>query len=624
MSDFQTIELSFPQFFSGDSGALLKEVFREKAAILNNDLGLDSEPALALVLKELENLNLITEQQIREEYGIAGWELIAGLRKIERLDVKKYAANAENFIKLLLTLSDDIRVILVRLGMQLYDMRHLDGFPAESQPLIVRETSLLYVPIAHRIGLYRIKTQLEDRVMEFNEPEAYTMIGKKLLETQNDRDQHTDAIIRPIRERLKQHGFDCEIRSRVKSIPSIYRKMLAQKVDFEKVYDLFAIRIILNQVVENEKADCWKIYSLVTDIFTPNPRRLRDWITFPKSTGYESLHTTVVGPECKWVEVQIRTRRMDEVAEKGFAAHWKYKSDGNPGHATDLFTTIREMLETPVVSINDPRTSRDKRTLYTDEIFIFTPKGDLKRLKPGHTVLDFAFEIHTGIGSTCTGAIVNGKMVPLKHVLHNGDTVKILTSKNQKPNAGWLDIVKSTRTLARIKHALRMETYKESEYGKEILRNKFAQLGTEFNDLAINKLIGWFECENIMDLYQRFGEGKLDPSRIKRALAEQEAPVPITPVMEPGFSEQISGVLSGKEDYLVIDNRQDRFHYDFAKCCNPVPGTHIFAFVSVSQGIRIHRTDCPNARQLITRYPYRILEARWKEPDPNRQKKSPA
>ena len=449
--------------------------------------------------------------------------------------------------------------------------------------------------------------------MRVTEPEIYQQIGQKIKDTQEDRDRYTAEFIRPIDERLRENGFICEIKSRVKSIPSIRKKMQVQKVEFEKVYDLFAIRIIVENTIENEKSDCWKIYSLVTDIYTPNPRRLRDWISFPKTTGYESLHTTVIGPEGKWVEVQIRSRRMDDIAEKSFAAHWKYKTESKTADPLDFYSTIRELLENPVQSFTEKPVSKEKRELYRDEIFIFTPKGDLKKMKSGYTVLDFAFEVHTDVGATCTGAIVNGVMVPLKHELKNGDTVKILTSKNQKPSHNWLEFVRSPRVQARIRHALKMESYKESDAGKEILKNKVTQLGLEFTDVVINTLVDFFECDNYLDLYQRFGEGKLDPLKIKKALtaAEEKTHTP-GPAKEESFPERISEVISGKKDYIVIDKKLDSIHYQFARCCDPIPGDKIFAFVSVTQGIKIHKTNCPNAHQLITRYPYRILEARWK------------
>jgi len=588
----------------------------ETSQIIIEEMGLGRESVKCVMLKNIVDKGILTPEQIEADYGKQVLALIAGIHKLERIDTKKYDTNKENFIGLLVTLSDDIRVLLIRLGMRLYDMRHLSGYTEEKQKLITGETQALFIPIAHRLGLYKIKNELEERVMRFFDPQTYALIDQKLHETQADRDHYTDDFIQPIRARLSEHGFDCELKSRVKSIPSIRRKMITQKVDFEKVYDLFAIRIILNSNVENDAADCWKIYSLVTDIYTPNPRRLRDWISFPKATGYESLHTTVIGPEGRWVEVQIRTRRMDEIAEKGFAAHWKYKSGGKTEAKADLYAGIRELLEKTGHNSLERSVSREKKELYTDEIFIFTPKGDLKKLKSGYTILDFAFEIHSEVGSTCTGAIVNGKMVPLKHILENGDTVKIITSKSQKPNPGWLDIVKSPRNLARIKHALKMEAYKESEVGKEIIKNKMTQLGFEFVDVQINKLVVYFGCESILDLYQRFGEGKADLSKIKKALLVPDPGVVPVPAREETFPERISGVMAGKEDYVIIDPQIKSLHYEFAKCCKPAPGSPIFAFVSILQGIKIHRTTCPNARQMVTHYPYRILEARWKPPAP--------
>lgn len=585
----------------------------ETAYIILEEMGLGQASVKCLILKNLADKGVLSPEKIESEYGKPVRGLIEGIHKLERLDTKKYSTNTENFIGLLLTLSDDIRVLLIRLGMRLYDMRHLSDYQAEKQRIITGETQALYIPIAHRLGLYKIKNEMEDRVMRYLDPETYALIESKLRDTKADRDHYTADFIKPIAQQLAEHGFDCELKSRVKSIPSIRRKMLTQKVEFEKVYDLFAIRIILNKTIENDAADCWKIYSLVTDIYTPNPRRLRDWITFPKTTGYESLHTTVIGPEGRWVEVQIRTRRMDEIAEKGFAAHWKYKSGHKEQTRDALYADIRELLEKPLQTSAEKSITREKKALYSDEIFIFTPKGDLKKLKSGYSVLDFAFEIHSEIGSTCMGAIVNGKMVQLKHILQNGDMVKILTSKTQKPNPGWLEIVKSPRNLARIKHALKMEAYKEADFGKEIIKNKVTQLGYEFADPLVNKLAAYFGCENIMELYQRFGEGKADLSKIKKALSEPDPGAAPVPVKEETFPERISGVMAGKEDFVIIDPKIKSLHYEYARCCAPKPGNAIFAFVSVSQGIKIHKTTCTNAHQLITRYPYRVLEARWKE-----------
>ncbi|MGE5424320.1 MAG: RelA/SpoT family protein [Syntrophothermus sp.] len=582
------------------------------AELLLQEINLTAEPILAVLLKEPFAAGFIQKEDLQREFGSAVLLLVEDLQKIDGLDKKKFESNTENFIKLLLTISEDIRVVLIRLGQCLYEVRNLKILPADLQRQVTGEAVHLYIPIAHRTGLYRIKTELEDKVMAFTQPEVYSQLARKIRESQEDRNRYTKEFIHPIETKLKETGFECEILSRVKSIPSIYRKMQIQKVEFEKVYDLFAIRIIINNTLENEASDCWRVYSLVTDIYTPNSLRLRDWISFPKPSGYSSLHTTVIGPGGKWVEVQIRTRRMDDIAEKSTAAHWKYKAGKKSSDSVAFFARIRESLEKPVAKAAEKTVTAEKKALYTDEIFIFTPKGDLKRLKAGYTVLDFAYEIHTDIGSRCTGAIVNGVMEPIRHVLKNGDTVKIITSKNQKPNSSWLDFVKSPRVTARIRHALKMENYKESEAGKEIIKNKVLSLGEEFTDPLVNKLVEFFDCESPLDLYQKFGEGKLDPLKIKKGL-QTEKPVQTTePAREETFAERISDVISGKEDFVVIDEKIRSIHYQFAHCCNPVPGDKIFAFVSVTQGIKVHKTVCPNAHELVTRYPYRILEARWK------------
>ena len=602
------------EFFAAEKDSAMIQRKLGIAIIGESELNLTKDPIIAVFLKEMVDNSILLQEQVESHFGKPVWELVSGLQKIDRLDTSKFTSNTENFIKLLLTLSEDIRVILIHLAQHLYEMRHIDEYPVERQKQITGEAALLYIPITHRIGLYSIKTELEDRVFRFREPETYRMLVQKLRETQKERDRYTNAFILPIEKRLKENGFTCEIKSRIKSISSIHRKIQLQKVDFEKIYDLFAIRIIQDNTIENEKADCWKIYSLVTDIYPPNPRRLRDWISYPKSTGYESLHTTVIGPEGKWVEVQIRNRRMDEIAEKSMAAHWKYKMDSKTDGKTEFFAALREMLENPVHSVNETAISKEKKSLYSDEIFVFTPKGDLKKLKAGYTVLDFAYEVHSSIGSACTGAVVNGVMVPLKHVLQNGDTVKIITSRSQKPNHNWLDFVKSPKVITRIRHALKMETYKDSEAGKEIIKNKFSQMGLEFNDLMIRRMVDYFVCDSHLDLYQRFGEGKLDPMRIKKAIAETAPELHQTiAVKEESFPERMSEVMTGKQDFIIIDKRLNSVHYQFARCCNPVPGDKIFAFVSVTQGIRIHKTNCSNAREMITRYPYRILEARWKD-----------
>lgn len=582
-----------------------------------NELSLGSDSTLAILLLPIAKAKEITPDQCSTTYGSAVSQLVSDLLKIEKLDRSKYSSNAENFIKLLLTLSNDIRVVLITLATNVQHMRSLQLFSDEEQKRIAGEAKFLYLPITHRLGLYKIKKELEDKIMAFFEPDTYQMLQQKLVETQADRDVYIEEFIAPIKLLLEDQGFDCSVFGRVKSIPSIWKKMSTQKVDFERVYDLFAIRIILNKTIENDKADCWKIYSLVTNIYSPNPRRLRDWITHPKTTGYESLHTTAIGPAGKWVEVQIRTKRMDEVAENGFAAHWKYKSNYNKATQTDWFESIRSLLEKTDAGNLEKNISKDKKALYSDEIFIFTPKGDLRKLRIGHTVLDFAYEIHTDVGSSCTGAIVNNKIVPLKHELSNGDTVKILTSKTQKPNHSWLDYVKGTKALNKIKQSLRIEEYKDAEHGKEQIKAKLMQLDLSFEHGIIDKLVEQFKCESHLDLYQQIGDGTIDLQRLKKALTTEDDKtnnsVPTEYIPDESIGEHMAGIHAGKKDFLIIDNSLDAIHYQFARCCNPIPGDKIFAFVSVTQGIKIHKTSCSNAKDMIIRFPYRILEARWKE-----------
>jgi GTP pyrophosphokinase len=513
--------------------------------IILEEMNLGLKPVLCCILKNVAEKGILSPDNIAHEFGETVRIFIEGIQKLEQLDTSKYDTNQENFIGLLVTLFDDIRVLLIRLAMRLYDIRHLENYSLDKQCIIVGESRMLYLPIAQRLGLYQIKRELEDLVMRYINFPVYQQIERKLYETKANRDQYTADFISPIAQRLAENGLDCEIKSRVKSIPSIYRKMTTQKVDFEKVYDIFAIRIILNKTNENETADCWKIYSIATDIYSPNPNRLRDWISFPKQNGYESLHTTVKGQEGRWVEIQIRSRRMDDFAEKGYAAHWKYKSDGKEIIEADLFTGLREILAHPAGVSLEKLITREKMALYTDDIFVFTPEGDLKKLRLGYTVSDLAKEIINETGLTCTGAIVNGKMVPLKHTLANGDTVKLLTLKNRKPHKDQLEILKRTWNLTRLKKALKIEAVRETISGIH--------------------------------------------------------------------AESISNIKAGKEDFVIIDPTVKSLHYQFARCCDPTPGNSIFAFVSITQGIKIHRTSCANTHQLIKKYPYRVLEARWKE-----------
>lgn len=600
---------------SSEKGIAIAENIIETATnvaeIIINELNLDSDAAIAYLVYILSKDLSINSDDLKANLNIEILEIVNGLKKISALDTAKYHNQTDNFIKLLLTISDDLRVILIKLASMLYQMRNLSKFDEDLQKKIATETSILYSPIAHRVGLYNIKTDFEDLCMYYFNHEKYADIKSKLAKTRDTLENYISDFIEPLEKKLKEHELDCEVFGRVKSIPSIWKKMLAQEVEFEKVYDLFAIRVIINSTCENEKAECWKVYSLVTEEYTPNPKRMRDWITVPKSSGYESLHATVIGPEGRWVEVQIRTRRMDEIAEMGYASHWKYKEKKSKELQADLFSTIREALQNPR-GLKKAQ-SKEKKALYTDEIFVFTPKGDLKRITDGWTVLDFAYDIHTDIGDSCNGAIVNEKMVSIRHVLKNGDTVKISTSKNQKPNHSWLDFAKSSKAISKIKQSLKAEEYKHADDGKEIIKHKFESLEIPFNDINIQILATFYKCESILDLYQLMGEGKLDSTKIKKAIqsAEKDELEKQNVAEEYDFTTSY-GFEDTKGNYLEVDNQSISYAYQYSKCCNPLPGDKIFAFVSVTKGLKIHKTNCSNAKSLITNYPYRVIEARWR------------
>ncbi len=552
------------------------------------------------------------DEEIGLFFGEEVEKIVSGLIKIPVIQLDKLSIQTEKFINLLLTISTDVRSILIKLAEMLFRLRNLKDSNTQEQIKTASEISVLYAPIAHRLGLYAIKTEMEDLSMKYLHTKTYKDIAKKLEATKAARNNYIEQFIAPLKEELLKQNIQCEIKGRPKSIFSIWNKMKKQGVEFDEVYDKFAIRVIIDTDLSQEKAKCWQVYSIITDKYIPNPRRLRDWISAPKASGYESLHTTVIGPEEKWVEVQIRTRRMDEIAEKGQAAHWKYKENKAGQGKSDWLGKIREVLEKPEKSFQQEN-NEDKAKLYTDEIFVFTPDGDLKRLHRGHTVLDFAFSIHTSIGEKCTGAIVNGRIENIRHVLKNGDEVKVLTSKNQKPKYEWLEIVKSPRARAKIKRVIKAEAYKDLDFGKEAVKQKLAQLKIGFNDININQLVNYFGFKSTLDFYQAVGEGKLDIHKIKKAFVEisekeheekheSESELRI-------FSKAVNPTRS--DDFLIIENSLQTIDYHLAKCCNPIPGDEIFGFVTVSKGTKIHKKTCPNAKDMFTRFPYRIVEAKW-------------
>jgi GTP pyrophosphokinase len=513
----------------------------------------------------------------------------------------------------MLTLSGDVRVILIKIADQLQDMRMLGIVAPEVQRRLSTETWHLYAPLAHRLGLYKVNSELLDLSLKYLHPEEFSFIVKKLEETAIERADFVSSFVKPIEKKLHNLGFDFEIKARTKSIHSIWSKMQKQKVDFHEVYDLFAIRIILNSRPENEKALCWQVFSVVTEEYMSNPERLRDWITYPKSNGYESLHTTVLGPGKRWIEVQVRTRRMDDVAENGLAAHWRYKG-GKGGEEIDKWLkNVREILENPNLNPVDVM-DEFKVNIYEDEIFVFTPKGDLIKLRAGATILDFAYEIHSKIGDHCVGGKVNGKLVTLKHQLKNGDQVSVETSNNQKPKLDWLDFVVTSKAKSRIKASLNEERKREADNGKEMLQRKFKNWKIELTDQVIRDVLKHFRLKLAADLYYNISTGKLDVLEIKdlvlgkREESQQEKLNEILPIQE---IKELS--FDTSDDYLIIANNLKDINYKLAVCCNPIFGDEIFGFVTIQEGIKIHRLNCPNARQMTERFPYRLIKAKWND-----------
>ncbi|MBR4677489.1 MAG: bifunctional (p)ppGpp synthetase/guanosine-3',5'-bis(diphosphate) 3'-pyrophosphohydrolase [Bacteroidales bacterium] len=541
----------------------------------------------------------------QKQFGEEVCGILSGILKIPEFNEEKLKTQNENHIKLLVTLSGDVRAIIILLAEHLLKIRHLKDISDPESYKNATEVQYLYSPVAHRIGLYKIKTEMEETCLKFFEYDTYRSIADKLQIKKEERDEYIKAFIEPLKKKFEKSGLKVSIKGRPKSISSIRQKMKKQNIDVDGIYDLFAIRVIIDSEPENEKTDCWKVYSLITEEYKPNPFRLRDWISVPKSSGYESLHTTVIGPEGRWVEVQIRTERMDEVAEKGLAAHWKYKNGTDGQAGGNIFSKIREAIENPDLS---HKTSSEKKALYSDEIYIFTPDGDLKKMHKGDTVLDFAFSIHSQVGSKCNGAHVNGKFVSLKQKLQNGDTVKVLTANNQKPAAEWINIANNIRVKNRIRRIIEADNHRLAEIGKEIVRQKIEQADFVFNEVNVGKLSKFLGFERPVDFYQKVGEGGIDLHKIRAALTpEQHSQTVLSDEKKHREAE-----TDGSTDYLIIDNL-DTVGYTFAKCCKPLPGDKIFAFVTAGSGMKIHRYDCPNAKNILTRYPYRVVNAIWKK-----------
>lgn len=582
--------------------------------IVSDEIGLGVNSMVSAFLHEIYDKGEIDEKQIIKEFGKTINSIVQGLSKISGLDFRNTAIHAENFRKLILTMASDIRVILIKIADRLHNMRTLDTKTPERQFKMALETSYLYAPLAHRIGMYNIKSELEDISLKYLDKETYNYIDQKLKDTKLKRERYIREFIKPIKTNLEKEGIKFEIKRRTKSISSIWNKMKKQDVDFDGIFDIYAIRIILESSIEKEKETCWKVYSIVSDIYQPNPQRLRDWISLPKSNGYESLHTTVLGPRGKWVEVQIRTTRMDEIAEKGLAAHWKYKEIKDSNRALeDWLSKMRELLETPESSQYE-FIDNIKLNLYTDEIFVFTPNGDIKKLPVNSSVLDFAYEIHSDIGNKCIGAKINNRNVGIKEIIKNGDQVEIITSKNQKPNLGWLNYVITSKAKSKIKAALREEKLYEAELGKEIIKRRLKNWKIKYSDEVINKLLKYYKIANSTDLYYLISKEKIDLTKVKEIITtkkEIEKTKQETDKIQEVNDLKIDSYNFLTSDYLIIEDKIKGIDYKLSPCCNPIFGDNIFGFVTITEGIKIHRYTCPNAALLLTKYPYRVVKAKW-------------
>jgi len=590
----------------------------EVAMIAVDEIGLGTTSIISSILHDVVEDTEFEIEDIDKEFGPKVAKIIDGLTKISGVFEYGTSQQAENFRKMLLTLSEDVRVILIKLADRLHNMRTLSSLPRNKQLRIASETIYLYAPLAHRLGLYAIKSELEDLYLKYSDPEVYEEIETKMLANKPIRDRFIRRFITPIQEELLAQRFKFTIKGRPKSIYSVWDKMKSQNIPFEEVYDLFAIRIILDSSPDYEKAACWQVYSIVTDFYKPNPDRLRDWISTPKSNGYESLHTTVMSKTGLWVEVQIRAKRMDEIAEKGYAAHWKYKGDihyRGPGESglEEWISKVRDMLEqndtNAIEFVDDFRSN-----LFNEEVFVFTPKGDLKILPIGSKALDFAFEIHSEVGAHCIGAKVNQKLVPLNYILKNGDQVEILTSSKQKPREDWLRFVVSSKAKGKIKDLLKSERRTVINLGKEIVYRKLKQMKLQPTDEVIHQVRAFFDANTNNELFYKVGTEEIDHKEIKkfRHVREQQKSE-ISPRVKDAstFEKQLTKATGETRDMLLIGEDMDIIDYTFAKCCNPIPGDDVFGFVTVNEGIKVHRSSCPNAVELMSRHGHRVIKAKW-------------
>ncbi|WP_108822986.1 bifunctional (p)ppGpp synthetase/guanosine-3',5'-bis(diphosphate) 3'-pyrophosphohydrolase [Dysgonomonas sp. Marseille-P4361] len=584
--------------------------------ILIEEMSMRSASVIALILYGPVVYNTISINDVKKLFGADIADIISGLIKVNNLEMNESAIASDNYIKLLISLAEDMRVILIKIASRLYEMRCARNYSEQYRLKLALEVSYLYTPLAHKLGLYKIKTEFEDLYLKYTDRQAYDFVVQKINESKDSRDKYIAEFIEPINGRLKETGLKYDIKGRVKSISSINNKLKKQKTDFEHIYDLFAIRIILDSELDKEKAECWQIYSIVTDLYTPNPKRLKDWLSIPKSNGYESLHTTVMGPESRWVEVQVRTRRMDEIAEKGLAAHWKYKGLKSQSRMDDWLTSLREMLENKDMGSVE-KLENFKLDLYDDEIYVFTPKGDLHKLPNGATILDFAFSIHSRVGSTCVSGKVNGRNVSIRHKLKNGDQIEIMTSPNQSPKRDWLSFVVTSKAKHKIRQTLKEEANKQVEIAKEMLKRRVKNRKVEINESIMMRLIKKLGFKTVTDFYIKIAEETLDVNNVieqylalEKKETEQHEKYEVVSA-ENYIPQQTAPVKeSSSKEELVIDHNLTGVDYKLAKCCNPIYGDEIFGFVS-SQGIRIHRKNCPNAQNMISRFAYRVIPAKW-------------
>lgn len=583
--------------------------------IMMKELRMRSPSIIAMVLTHPVERKGIALESVEKVFGKEVSEIIKGLIKLNGISASKTAIASENYVRLLVTLAEDLRVLLVMIASALFQMRNIHRYSSDFQLDLSMKVKHLYAPLAHKLGLYAVKTEMEDLYLKYTDKDAYDFVIKKLKDSEEKRNKFISDFIAPIEEKLSKTGLKYDMKGRVKSASSINNKLLKQQIDFESIYDIFAIRVILDAPIDQEKAQCWQVYSIITDMYTPNPKRLKDWLSIPKGNGYESLHTTVMGPKSRWVEVQIRSKRMDDIAERGFAAHWKYKGIKSQSKLDDWLTNLREILENKTFETSE-KMEDFKLDVYDDEIYVFTPKGDLYTLPKGATILDFAFAIHSKVGETCVSGKVNGKNVPIKHVLSNGDQVEIVTSPNQLPKQDWLNFVRSSKAKQKIRQCLKEKASQKVDIAKELLLRRFKNKKIELQDVILTKLIKKYGIKNLTEFYIRIAEESLNINDVidlylqleKRENESQENYTIISADQYVNHPEPDEA--KNVHDELILDRNLTGVDYSLAKCCNPIYGDEIFGFVS-NNGIKIHRQTCPNAHDLFGRFAYRIIPARW-------------